>query len=114
MALLSDTHVGLDLEYFPEIFQENKVANIPKNLQLGTQMAENLEVLEKWILADPQRDLTTTGLGGNFYCPCVQIMEQKWEIMGNILVPENHRFEKSTGQRRCQKKKKPNKKPKPI
>lgn len=51
MAQLNDTCVGLGLEYFPkifpEIFQENEMARIAKNLHLGTQMAENPEMLEK-------------------------------------------------------------------
>lgn len=64
------------------------MAKIPKNLQLGTEMTANPEMLGKWILADPQRDLTTTGIGENFYCLCVQTMGQKWEIMGNIAVPD--------------------------
>lgn len=71
MALLHDASVGLGLEYFPEIFQKNKMARTPKNLQLGTQMAANPEVLEKWISGYPQRDLTTTGLEEKFYCLCV-------------------------------------------
>lgn len=45
--LLNDACVGLGLEYFPEIFQKNKIARIPKHLQLGSQMAANLEMLEK-------------------------------------------------------------------
>lgn len=60
-------------------------------------MAANLEVLEKWILADPQKDLTTTGLGEKFYCLCVQTMGQIWEIMGNIVTPDSDRFAETTG-----------------
>lgn len=90
--------MGLGLEYFPEIFEENKMARTPKNSQLGTEMAANPEVLEKLILADPQRDLTTTGLGEKFYCLCVQKMGQKYENVGNIVIPEPDSFEESTGQ----------------
>lgn len=82
-------------ESWCEIFSrntENTMARIPKILQLGTQMAANLEMLEKWILAVPQRDLTTTGLGEKFYSLCVQTMGQKWERMGNIEIPETDRF----------------------
>lgn len=61
-------------------------------------MAANPEVLEKQILADPQRHLTTTGLGEKFYCLCVQKMRQKYENVGNIVIPEPDSFGESTGQ----------------
>lgn len=72
------------------------MAKIPKNLQLGREMTANPEMLGKWILADPQRDLTTTGIGENFYCLCVQTMGQKLEIMGTIVIPETDRFQERT------------------
>lgn len=97
MALLNDACVSLAVKYFPEIFQENTMAKIPKILQLGTQMAANLEMLEKWILGVPQRDLTTTGLGEKFYYLCVQTMWQNWEMVGNIVIPETDRFVESPG-----------------